>query len=543
VIPSLEIPAVAEMARLHQWVCYRAKDKAPLSPQGDRRKGFLADSTDPATWVSFGEAVRMAAMHDPAPADGVGFVFAEDGDLTGIDLDHCGDVRRGEIAPWASSIVQRLPTYTEISLSGRGLHLYLRGKAPRSCQLENKNRPGRPCGGIYPARRYFAMTDRVFGDVEEIREGGPALIELLEEWEHLRGGPGRTNYGAQDRALSPGIPFQKFEALLENETDFRRNWLHKWGSGDLTMSGYDQRLTIIAKKAGWTDDELAGLILEHRTKWGGKLGKPVADDLKKAERRSYLLQTIDNAHQGASDCLRGGASLKQAETRISAREAAETVLEEGTAIQDLKRRLGVPIAKVIITGVERAITYWITLEDGRRVGLGGAADILAQPKVRARLLADTNVVMNSVKQVEWDAVVRILIGVAEREEAADSDPVKELLSVIEEYQHNSEIYPWDHEECEEAFRNGLPVTRDGSFMFTIAKFQAWSHARGHLLDLKAADFRSRLRLADWTGRDIVRRVKGKPTCRYYWTGDVMPRTITDEVGPLHQKTNEDNELA
>lgn len=522
-IHSLEIPAMAELARLRQWVGYRARDKAPIC-----YKGGLAESNDPETWTDFPTAVKMAAMHDPVRADGVGFVFAEDDDLTGFDLDGCLE-RNGEPRPWAKSICSRIPTFTEVSLSGAGLHLYVRGKAPRSCQLNNKLKPELPSGGIYPIRRYFAMTDRMWGSVEEIREGGAALIEILEEWEHLRGGPGRTSY-ASGETIDPNVPFQKFEALLENDTDFRRNWHHKWTNGDLTMSGYDLRLAIIARKAGWSDGEIAGLIVEHRTKWAGKLGKDAAQDLKKADRQAYLQQTVANAQDGASECLRGGASLKQAETKIIAREAAENVIEEGSAIQDLRRRLGIPVSRVVITGIERSILYWLVIDGDRRVCLGSAADILSQARVRTRLLAETNVVMNSVKQVEWDNVVRILLGCADREDAADSDPVYEIAATVAEYAEQFPGPEWDNDLADSEFEKSRPVRRDSNLMISPKEFLRWAQAKGALMAFKLDDLRNRFQAAGSKGEQLRRRYGPFVKSRFYWTAT-----------PLLQKTLHETE--
>lgn len=522
-IHSLEIPAMAELACHRQWVGFRASDKAPIS-----FKGGFAEADNPDTWTDFPTAVRMAAMHDPVRADGVGFVFSEDDEYTGFDLDGCLE-RNGEAKPWAKSIYSRIPTFAEVSLSGTGLHLYTRGKAPRSCQLNNKLKPDLPSGGIYPVRRYFAMTDRMWGSIEEIREGGPALIEILEEWEHLRGGPGRTTY-ASGESINPAIPFQKFEALLENDTDFRRNWHHKWTNGDLTMSGYDLRLAIIARKAGWSDEEIAGLIVEHRRKWAGKLGKDANQDLKKADRQAYLQQTVANAQDGASECLRGGATLKQAETKIIAREAAENVIEEGNAIQDLRRRLGIPVNRVVITGIERSILYWLVIDDDRRVCLGSAADILSQARVRTRLLAETNVVMNSVKQVEWDNVVRILLGCADREDAADSDPIFEIAAAVAEYAEQFPGPEWEADLADSEFEKSRPLRREGNLMVSPKELLRWAQAKGSLLSFKLEELRNAMQSAGSRGEQLRRRYGQSVKSRFYWTAT-----------PLLHKTLQENE--
>ena len=48
----------------------------------------------------------------------------------GIDLDDCRDPETGEIASWAQQIVDALESYTEVSPSGRGLHILVKAALP-----------------------------------------------------------------------------------------------------------------------------------------------------------------------------------------------------------------------------------------------------------------------------------------------------------------------------------------------------------------------------------------------------------------------------
>lgn len=78
-------------------------------------------SNDPSTWMSFDEAVRR----------GRGLVcFALDGDgLIALDLDDCID-EGGKLHPNARKIIDLCQSYTEISLSGHGLHVFGFAKLP-----------------------------------------------------------------------------------------------------------------------------------------------------------------------------------------------------------------------------------------------------------------------------------------------------------------------------------------------------------------------------------------------------------------------------
>lgn len=106
--------------------------------------GTSASSTNSATWTDY-ETARASKR-----GKGVGFVL---GDGIGcIDLDHC--IVDGKLLPWAQAAVDANPgTYTEISMSGEGLHIF--GLLPEG--PGRKIRDGRNIE-VYSAGRYIALT-------------------------------------------------------------------------------------------------------------------------------------------------------------------------------------------------------------------------------------------------------------------------------------------------------------------------------------------------------------------------------------------------
>jgi putative DNA primase/helicase len=85
---------------------------------------------------------------------GVGFVFSSGDPYTGIDLDHCIDPETGEIAPWAQAWVERFGGYTEISPSGNGLHVIVRGKSSHNGKRTVEGKTVE----IYSTERFFTIT-------------------------------------------------------------------------------------------------------------------------------------------------------------------------------------------------------------------------------------------------------------------------------------------------------------------------------------------------------------------------------------------------
>ena len=98
---------------------------------------------------------------------GLGFVFASDDPLCGIDLDDCLDAE-GNLKPWAAGIVERFSdTYMEISPSSRGLKIWTRAALPANLAGV---RVGDGAIELYDHARYFAVTGRAF-------RGAPLQVE------------------------------------------------------------------------------------------------------------------------------------------------------------------------------------------------------------------------------------------------------------------------------------------------------------------------------------------------------------------------------
>ena len=150
-----------ELRELPNWVTWRyvLRDgeftKVPCNPRGGNAK-----SNDSKTWGTFDEAAYVASRFD-----GIGFQF-EGSPYVGIDLDDCRDPDSGELKAFARGILERFPTYAEISPSGAGVKLFVRGEWKDKGKRRDK-------GGdkieVYGSGRYFAVTGHVV-------DGAPSKI-------------------------------------------------------------------------------------------------------------------------------------------------------------------------------------------------------------------------------------------------------------------------------------------------------------------------------------------------------------------------------
>ena len=165
---------------LPQWVLWKyqqvaGKDKPKKPPF--QVNGRAATVDDPATWSSYQQA--MTALDTSAAYQGVGFMLERG--IVAIDLDYCltqvDGVRR--ITKTARRIFDLAHSYTEVSPSGKGLHIFLRGHLPQvNGQPQDGMRYGN--GEMYEAKRYITFTGERVGEAEAIREDQEAINRIYE---------------------------------------------------------------------------------------------------------------------------------------------------------------------------------------------------------------------------------------------------------------------------------------------------------------------------------------------------------------------------
>ncbi|WP_245202931.1 hypothetical protein [Staphylococcus agnetis] len=118
-----------ELTKLNNWCVWKYQKrngkltKVPFNAE----TGEFAKSNDPNTWSSYEIAINFTG------ADGVGFFFEPP--YLGIDIDNVEDdihrYRQGDkLDNIVSEFTEAFKTYTEVSPSGNGLHLIVKGKIP-----------------------------------------------------------------------------------------------------------------------------------------------------------------------------------------------------------------------------------------------------------------------------------------------------------------------------------------------------------------------------------------------------------------------------
>lgn len=180
---SLRLDSIPnDLKAVPNWVAWRYTDVGRSKPAKipfDPKSGRQAKPNDPRTWVSFEDAVTFWRSQG---VDGVGFVFSSADPFVGVDLDNCRDEQSGDVEPWAAEIVCRLASYTEVSPSGTGVKVFLRGTLPAGRRVVNGDGKRFPVGRrieVYDANHYFTVTGEILDGVpRQLMSRPEALAEV-----------------------------------------------------------------------------------------------------------------------------------------------------------------------------------------------------------------------------------------------------------------------------------------------------------------------------------------------------------------------------
>jgi primase-polymerase (primpol)-like protein len=159
VIARIKSNFPTELQQLDQWVVWKLEQredkltKVPYQINGDKAK-----SDNAATWATF-EAACNAFLN--GIYSGVGFMFSEHDPYVGVDFDKCivDGVMNSQRNDWMHS----LDSYAEISQSGTGVHIIVRGVLPEGRRKSNEHN-----AEMYDHKRFFVVTGDHIEDTPRI---------------------------------------------------------------------------------------------------------------------------------------------------------------------------------------------------------------------------------------------------------------------------------------------------------------------------------------------------------------------------------------
>ena len=267
------------------WVVWGVRDapadmtpKAPFNPVS-----LLSGKMSPAragvreTWGSYQAAVECVSR---GLAQGIGYEF--DGSVYGIDLDHV--IEGDGLSAQAKDVVDKLASYTEISPSGNGLHIFV--LAP-GADIQ-KHRKKDSFIEIYNEGRYFTVTGNIYGEAKAIESRTRELQDihdryLLEEERqknvYTLPYPPVTNAG-QDYFLRMGLERDKVLSAL-------------WSGQRRVGNESADDIALMNKLAYWCNADPDAMIRAFLS--SPYHAQKSETHRKKCQRTDYLPRTAQNA--------------------------------------------------------------------------------------------------------------------------------------------------------------------------------------------------------------------------------------------------------
>lgn len=198
-----------EMKELPQWVA--RVDKIPINPNSL----YGAKSTDKTSWGTFeqakaaiGKKAKMKAVQGKE-CNGIGFVLSAP--YCGIDIDHCFNPETGEWSKEALDIIKNMNSYTEVSPSGTGVHIFYKNDGNAHTEWDKK----KPIDSIqhlemYQTDRYFTVTGEMFGGYTSLNERSAAADCIYR-------GYMQEDEQPESKPFKATTPTQSFTPLTDNE--------------------------------------------------------------------------------------------------------------------------------------------------------------------------------------------------------------------------------------------------------------------------------------------------------------------------------------
>jgi putative DNA primase/helicase len=141
-----------------------------------------ASNADPTHWRNEGD-VREVQIMAPELFDGFGVALVASANLTFIDLDDVRDPDTGAIEPWAMQMVETFDSWSEISVSGEGLHIFVHGRLPGDGLVNYLDGDPERKVEVYSTGRFAYLTGHALESVRPIANR-QRLVTLLAQ--HVR---------------------------------------------------------------------------------------------------------------------------------------------------------------------------------------------------------------------------------------------------------------------------------------------------------------------------------------------------------------------
>ncbi|MED2184058.1 DUF927 domain-containing protein [Bacillus wiedmannii] len=340
-----------ELKNTPNWVLWKSQVRSGKTTKVPYQlNGSMAQSNNRNTWSTFEEVLGEYQQGDYS---GIGFMFSKEDAFIGIDIDHC--VQGGKLTDLAKDIMNIVPSYTEYSPSGDGIHIIAKGKIPLRGPGTGKKNPSIGLE-IYRHGRYFTFTANSINNlpVEESTENLKVLFQKYIEQKEVLTTP-------KTPSVSRGSNISK----LSNSELWERMFNSKNGRairdlfcGMLINSDHSSTDMALANHlAFWTDKDAAkmdSMFREStlmRDKWdkqhssdGFTYGEMTIERAISSTHNSISDYDVDKNKEGGKEVLPSpyksiNGALYKVEIKVKKDEVEEQNIPVARQVPYLKREL------------------------------------------------------------------------------------------------------------------------------------------------------------------------------------------------------------
>lgn len=337
------------------------------------------------------------------------------------------------------------------------------------------------------------------------------------------------------------VDHNRLDALLHNSPEFRKVWDRKkvFDSNSET----DASLAYHGVTAGWTDAEIANLIVAYNRKY--QIDRTDRTGKDKMNRVDYLTRTISkirstrNRDQALLDLdddeytSTSGVNNSDGHTAPGASDCSTTVDASGPEaevvqetdeakkqdyIKRLSQFLEIPVARWIQVGREEPI-YTLVLTNGQQIKIGGEAAVVDSCRVFARrIYSELHRPLRPITKKEWGTVCKLLGGIVELVDSPETSSREMAMTGIMQYIEQQIILKEDMRD--EAIRRGEAWFDKEHLYIYISKIIRYINLHGGGKKWQNGEFVNAIRQA---GFEVCRqdyRSNGAHTTKSYWRAPI-----------------------
>lgn len=334
---------IKTLAPVPHWLCWRGDpvvnkttgevktSKRPMYGMRDAAGGWAlhnAKTNDPSTWGTYEQAAEWLKVLK-TERKGLGFVLTLDGPGC-IDLDHCLDFsnrqfKDNEAGKAAARVMEILTskcggTYTEVSPSGEGLHIWGRFNLPTEKEKGLRNQYIE----IYRGGRFMTVTGEPYTNTP-VSMIQPAIDEIIKEFHLIDEAPAP----APVAGIAAGtVPTMEDRAIIEviRKSKQREKFHSLYDLGEMgaygnDQSAADQALMNILAYYSKEPEQLKRLFLSSA------LGQNISR--KKHHEADYLNRTIKKALAKVTKGYNPKAYAAQKQAEELARDFDDSLISGG----------------------------------------------------------------------------------------------------------------------------------------------------------------------------------------------------------------------